>query len=67
MSDLKAGDHVKVFHTCTTVFGTVDHEADVLVTSVRPDAVVPHARGVRCDGSLIEWSLREDAAEGGGE
>jgi len=56
----KAGDHVVVLHDCTTEFGTVRHAAPVLVTSVRPGAVFPHARGVRCDGSTIEWVLSSE-------
>lgn len=59
MSAPKPGDYVAIPHDCTTEFGTVHHDTPVLVTSVRPDAVFPHARGVRCDGSSIEWLLAE--------
>lgn len=57
MTEVKAGDYAAVLHDCTTAFGTVHHDSPVLVTSVRRDAVIPHARGIRCDGTSIEWPL----------
>ncbi|MDN4174703.1 hypothetical protein QWY28_17220 [Nocardioides sp. SOB77] len=63
MPEVKPGDHVAVAHDCTTDFGTVRHDSPVLVTSVRPDAVIPHVRGVRCDGTQIEWSFAEEESD----
>lgn len=63
MVEVKAGEYVAVLHDCTTEFGTVTHDTPVLVTGVRPDAVIPHARGVRCDGTRIEWSFAEAEEE----
>lgn len=54
----KPGDYVAVLHDCASEFaadGTVRHDRPVLVTSVTDCTVGTRIRGVRCDGSLVEW------------
>lgn len=58
------GDHVATLHDCASDFaadGTVRHDVPVLVTSVDTCTVGVRVRGVRCDGSLIEW-IQEGAS-----
>ena len=56
MADIKPGDRVRTDHECEGLRGfTVRHDLPVLVTSVDQCVVGTRYRGVRCDGSLIEW------------
>lgn len=53
---IKPGDHVATLHDCEGLGGsTVRHETPVLVTAVDECTVGTRVRGVRCDGSRIEW------------
>ena len=65
----KPGDLVRVVHDCRTEFaadgGLIRHDTPVLVTSVDQTSRGPRVRGVRCDGTRIEWLLdEEDRAHG---
>lgn len=54
----KPGDRVATLHDCESVFapdGVVRHEMPVLVTGVDQVTLGLRIRGVRCDGSRIEW------------
>lgn len=53
----KPGDYVTTRHTCDGLpeGSTVDHDTPVLVTTVDHCTAGTRIRGVRCDGSLIEW------------
>lgn len=55
------GDHVAVLHDCEGLgSSTVRHDTPVLVTSVdRCDVAGLRIRGVRCDGSRIEWLWKD--------
>ena len=55
----KPGDYVAVLHDCAD--GTIRHEAPVLVTAVYQVTLGLRIRGVRCDGSRIEWIEETDA------
>ena len=62
MSDPKPGDKVPTEHDCRGLGGfTVRHSTPVLVTSVTKCVAGTRIRGVRCDGSSIEWVEAPDA------
>jgi len=46
---------VSVLHTCVLDGAPVDHEAPVEVHEIRRVTLGLRYRGVRCDGSAIEW------------
>lgn len=55
---VKVGDRVAVEHDCEGLApgSTVRHSTPVLVTWVNREAVMGiYYRGVRCDGTRIEW------------
>ena len=49
---------VTVLHTCVIDGAPVDHEAPVEVHEIRRVMLGLRYRGVRCDGSAIEWVER---------
>ena len=58
MSDFKPGDRVNLIHDCWTFHKdkpTVRHDERVTVTEVHSVTLGTRYRGVRCDGTPIEW------------
>lgn len=57
MAEHKPGDKVATLHDCRGLRPgtTVRHDTPVLITSVDQCVVGTRYRGVRCDGSSIEW------------
>ena len=51
----RAPVRVSVLHTCVLDGAPVDHEAPVEVHEIRRVMLGLRYRGVRCDGSAIEW------------
>jgi len=49
---------VSVLHTCVLDGAPTDHEAPVEVHEIRRVMLGLRYRGVRCDGSAIEWVER---------
>ena len=49
---------VSVLHTCVLDGTPTDHEAPVEVDEIRRVMLGLRYRGVRCDGSAIEWVER---------
>lgn len=63
MPDLpKPGDRVPTLHDCQGLGESiVRHSTPVLVTSVDDCSVGgPRIRGIRCDGTRIEWMVRDE-------
>lgn len=59
------GDYVPITHECEGLGGSrVKHDLPVLVTSVAHASLGGHVvRGVRCDGSVIQWRIRDNQVE----
>lgn len=56
--DIKPGDHVRTLHDCRIDGSVVRHEAHVTIDEVTRTILGVRYRGVRCDGSPIEWVER---------
>ena len=52
------GEQVNVLHTCVIDGTPTDHEAPVEVREIGRVTLGLRYRGVRCDGSAIEWVER---------
>lgn len=60
MTPLGPGHYVFTQHDCQTAAGTVHHDSPVRITAVDRTTLGQRVRGVRCDGSLIEWLIDEE-------